>query len=253
MSGHSKWSTIKHKKGVQDARRGQLFTKLTREVIVAAREGGANPDMNFRLRLAVQNAKSANMPNDNIERAIKKGAGLDGGVNELEEVLYEGYGPGGSALLVQALTDNRNRTASEIRSRFAKIGGSLAETGAVSWGFQNMGVIVADIVTGDPSEVALLAVDDGADDFEIDERNIEFTVGPDNFESLRSALGTRDDVNIVTAELAMVSTNTLPLAPTPSRQTLRLIDALEELDDVQKVYCNVDFDEAVLNEYAQTY
>jgi len=253
MSGHSKWSTIKHKKGVQDARRGQLFTKLTREVIVAAREGGANPDMNFRLRLVVQNAKSANMPNDNIERAIKKGAGLDGGVNELEEVLYEGYGPGGSALLVQALTDNRNRTASEIRSRFTKTGGSLAETGAVSWGFQNMGIIVADIITGDPSEVALHAVDEGADDFEIDERNIEFTVGPDSFESLRSALETRDDVNIVTAELAMVSTNTLPLTPTPSRQTLRLIDALEELDDVQKVYCNVDFDEAVLSEYAQTY
>ena len=253
MSGHNKWSTIKHKKGRTDAKRGKIFSRLAKELIQATRDGGKDPLSNARLRTAIASAKAVNMPNDNIERAIKKGAGLGGGVNELEEVLYEGYGPGGSALLVQALTDNRNRTASEIRSRFTKTGGSLAETGAVSWGFQNMGVIVADIITGDPSEVALHAVDEGADDFEIDERNIEFRVGPDSFESRRSALETREDVNIVTAELAMVSTNTLPLAPTPSRQTLRLIDALEELDDVQKVYCNVDFDEAVLSEYAQTY
>lgn len=251
MSGHSKWSTIKHKKGVQDARRGQLFTKLAREVIIAAREGGPDPDMNFRLRLAVQTAKAANMPGENIERAIKKGAGLDGGGEDLQEVLYEGYGPGGAAILVQALTDNRNRTVSDVRSRFTRAGGNLAETGAVSWAFESKGVIRVNVTEGDPEEVALEAVDSGAQDFEIDESDIEFTVDFTGFDALRSALEEKEGVNVESAEMAMVPNNTIPLDVAQARQTLRLLDTLEELDDVQKVFCNVDFSDEVLAEYAE--
>lgn len=250
MSGHSKWSTIKHKKGVQDARRGQLFTKLTREVIIAARDGGPDPEMNFRLRLAVQTAKSANMPNDTIDRAIRKGAGLDGGGDDLEEILYEGYGPGGAAILVQALTDNRNRTVSDVRSRFTRAGGNLAETGAVAWAFENKGVIRVAVCEADPEEVALEAVDAGAEDFEIDGRNIEFTVDSTDFDGLRSALEQMEGVDIESAEMAMMPTNTIPLETSQARQNLRLLDSLEELDDVQKVFCNVDFSDDVLTEYA---
>ena len=251
MSGHSKWSTIKHKKGVQDARRGQLFTKLTREVIIAARQGGPDPEMNFRLRLAVQTAKAGNMPSDNIERAIKKGAGLDAGGEALEEVLYEGYGPGGAAILVQTLTDNRNRTVSDVRSRLTRAGGNLAETGAVAWVFENKGVIRVEVPDADPEEVALEAVDAGAEDFEIDGQDIEFTVDFAGFESLRSALEQMEGVAITSAEMAMMPNNTIPLDPPQARQNLRLLDSLEELDDVQKVFCNVDFSDDVLAEYAE--
>jgi len=251
MSGHSKWSTIKHKKGVQDARRGQLFTKLTREVIIAARDGGPDADMNFRLRLAVQTARAANMPNDNIERSIKKGAGVDGGGNDLAEVLYEGYGPGGAAILVQALTDNRNRTVSDVRSRFTRAGGNLAETGAVAWAFETKGVIRAEVADADPDEVALAAVDAGAEDFDIDGQDIEFTVDFAGFDELRSALAKMEGVSIESAEMAMVPTSTIPLEPSQARQTLRLLDLLEELDDIQKVFCNVDFSDEVLAEYAE--
>ena len=249
MSGHSKWSTIKHKKGALDARRGQLFTKLTREIIVAARDGGADTDMNFRLRLAVQTAKAANMPNDTIDRAVKKGAGVDGGGDDLQEVLYEGYGPGGGAVLVQALTDNRNRTASDIRSRFARAGGNLAETGAVAWAFENKGVIRVEVPGGDSEEVALEAVDAGADDFEIDGEDIEFTVDFAGLEPLRTALDQIEGVDVASAEMAMVPTSTIPLNRSQGQQTLRLLDTQEELDDVQKVYCNVDFSDDVLAAY----
>ena len=249
MSGHSKWSTIKHKKGALDARRGQLFTKLTREIIVAARDGGADTDMNFRLRLAVQTAKAANMPNDTIDRAVKKGAGVDGGGDDLQEVLYEGYGPGGGAVLVQALTDNRNRTASDVRSRFARAGGNLAETGAVAWAFENKGVIRVEVPGGDSEEVALEAVDAGADDFEIDGQDIEFTVDFAGLEPLRTALDQIEGVDVASAEMAMVPTSTIPLNRSQGQQTLRLLDTLEELDDVQKVYCNVDFSDEVLAAY----
>ena len=251
MSGHSKWSTIKHKKGVQDARRGQLFTKLTREVIIAARDGGPDADMNFRLRLAIQTARAANMPSDNIERAIKKGAGLDGGGGDLAEILYEGYGPGGAAILVQALTDNRNRTVSDVRSRFTRAGGNLAETGAVAWAFENKGVIRAEVPDADPEEVALEAVDAGAEDFEIDGRNIAFTVDFAGFDGLRSALEQMEGVDVESAEMAMMPSNTIPLDPPQARQNLRLLDSLEDLDDVQKVFCNVDFSDDVLTEYAE--
>ncbi|MEE8363858.1 MAG: YebC/PmpR family DNA-binding transcriptional regulator [Dehalococcoidia bacterium] len=250
MSGHSKWSTIKHKKAITDARRGQLFTKLAREIIVAAREGGGDTDTNFRLRLAIQNARSSNMPNDNIDRAVARGAGTGGGDAVLLEILYEGFGPGGAAIMVQALTDNKNRTASDIRSRFARSGGNLAESGAVAWGFESSGVIVAEVSDADPEEVALEAVDAGADDFEIEGGSIEFKAGFTGFEPLRAALDAMDGVEVISAEMAMVPTNTIPLDASKAQQTLRLLDALEELDDVQKVYSNADFPDEVLEAYA---
>ena len=250
MSGHSKWNTIKHKKAATDARRGQVFTKLAREIIVAARDG-ADPETNFRLRLAIQSAKGANMPNDNIDRAVAKGSGAGDDSAELEEVTYEGYGPGGTAIMVQALTDNRNRTASDIRSTFARAGGNLAESGAVSWGFQNSGVIVVEASEVDPEDIALEAVDQGAEDFDIDGSSIEFKAAFTDFEPLKAALEAMDGVEVVSAELAMVPSTLVELDETKARQALRLLDTLEELDDVQKVFSNADFPDEVLAEYAE--
>ena len=166
MSGHSKWSTIKHQKAATDARRGQLFTKLTKEIIVAARQGGADPDMNFRLRMAMQKAKDSNMPSDNVARAVKRGAGDGSEQDSMSEIVYEGYGPGGTAILLQALTDNRNRTGSEVRTTFTKAGGNLAEVGAVSWQFRQKGVIVVEAEHDKNDDVELVDIDDEADDFE---------------------------------------------------------------------------------------
>ncbi|MDA1256813.1 MAG: YebC/PmpR family DNA-binding transcriptional regulator [Chloroflexi bacterium] len=250
MSGHSKWSTIKHKKAATDARRGQLFTKLTREIIVAAR-GGADIETNFRLRLAIQTAKSSNMPNDNIDRAVAKGSGAGDDGAELEEVSYEGYGPGGTGIIVQALTDNRNRTASDIRSTLTRAGGNLAESGAVSWGFQNSGIIVVEVIGSDPEKIALEAVDQGAEDFDIDGATIEFKVAFTNFEPLKVALDAMDGVEIVSAELAMVPSTVIELDEARAKQALRLFDSLEELDDVQKVFSNADIPDDVMAEYAE--
>ena len=250
MSGHSKWSTIKHKKAATDARRGQLFTKLAREIIVAAR-GGADPETNFRLRLAIQSAKGANMPNDNIDRAVAKGSGAGDDGAELEEVTYEGYGPGGTAILVQALTDNRNRTASDIRSTFSRAGGNLAESGAVSWGFSNSGVILVEASEADPEEVALEAVDMGAEDFDIEGPSIEFKAAFTDFEPLKASLEAMDGVEVLSAELAMVPGTLVELDETKAKQALRLLDTLEELDDVQKVFSNADFPDEVMAEYAE--
>lgn len=252
MSGHSKWSTIKHKKAATDQRRGALFTKLAREIMVAAREGGPDAESNFRLRLAVQSARGANMPNDNIDRAIKKGAGIGGdGSEDLHEIMYEGYGPGGVAIMVQTLTDNRNRTVSDVRSRFTKSGGTLAENGAVSWGFDNKGTITVKVDEGiDPEEIALGAVDAGAEDFEISEQQIDFSTAPSNLDTLRTALEGMDGVEIESAELAMIPKTTTELDSAHSRQLLRLLDSLEELDDVQKIYSNAEFDEETVAEYS---
>ena len=249
MSGHSKWSTIKHKKAATDARRGQIFTKLAREIMVASRDG-ADPETNFRLRLAIQSAKGANMPNDNIDRAIAKGSGTGDESADLEEVTYEGYGPGGTAILVQALTDNRNRTASHIRSTFSRAGGNLAESGAVSWGFSNSGVILVEASDVDPEEIALEAVDKGAEDFDIEGSSIEFKAAFTDFEPLKAALEAMDGVEVVSAELAMVPDTLVELDEAKARQTLRLLDTLEELDDVQKVFSNADFPDEALAEYA---
>ncbi|MBI2965711.1 MAG: YebC/PmpR family DNA-binding transcriptional regulator [Chloroflexi bacterium] len=246
MSGHSKWSTIKHKKAITDQRRGALFTKLAREIIVAAREGGGDAEMNFRLRLAVNNARNSNMPNDNIDRAIKKGAGTDSGGEQLHEVMYEGYAPGGAAILVQALTDNRNRTAAEIRSRFTKAGGNLAESGAVAWGFETKGTVHVTLDGLNPDDLALEAVDAGAEDFTIDGNSIEFTASHADLAKLRSFLETKAGVTIDTAEFAMVPKTTVLLDQAKAQQTIRLLESLEDLDDVQKVYSNADFPDEVL-------
>ena len=250
MSGHSKWSTIKHKKAASDARRGALFTKLAREIQVAARDAGADPETNNRLRLAIQTAKSSNMPNDNIDRAVAKGAGTGGEGDDLEEVYYEGYGPGGAAIIIQALTDNRNRTVSDLRSAFTKLGGNLAESGAVAWGFDNKGSIVAEVEDADPEEVALEAVDWGAEDFEIMGGTLQFTTARDDLDRLRSALEEMEGVEVRTAELAMVPKNMLALDEGRAKQTLRLLDSLEELDDVQSVYSNADFSEELLADFS---
>lgn len=246
MSGHSKWSTIKHKKAITDQRRGAKFTKLAREIIVAAREGGGDPEMNFRLRLAVNNARNSNMPNDNIDRAIKKGAGTDAGGEQLHEVMYEGYAPGGAAILVQALTDNRNRTAAEIRSRFTKAGGNLAESGAVAWGFETKGTVRVSVDGLSPDDLALEAVDAGAEDFTIDGNTVEFTASHADLAKLRTFLEQKTGVTIDTAEFAMVPKTTVLLEPAKAQQTIRLLESLEDLDDVQKVYSNADFPDEVL-------
>ena len=250
MSGHSKWSTIKHKKAATDARRGQLFTKIAREIIVAAR-GGADPETNFRLRLAIQTAKAANMPNDNIDRAIAKGSGTGSDGIELEEITYEGYGPGGTAIMVQTLTDNKNRTASDVRQMFSRAGGNLAAAGAVSWGFSNSGVILVEASAGDPEEVALEAVDMGAEDFDIEGNSIEFKASFTDFEPLKIALEGMDGVEVVSAELAMVPATLVELDDAKAKQTLQLLGTLEELDDVQKVFSNADFPDEALAEYAE--
>ena len=249
MSGHSKWSTIKHGKAITDARRGKLFSKLTREIMVAARQGGGSPDMNVRLRLAVQKARDNNMPVDNIDRAIKRATGGGNGQEQLEEIMYEGYGPGGAAILLQAFTDNRNRTASEIRSTFAKNGGNLGESGCVAWIFEQKGVITVEAPSEEAEKVALMAIDLGADDFNIDDSNMDVYSAPNKFEELRKSLE-ENKLKISSAELSMLPKNTTPLDDKTAEQTLRLLDKLEDLDDVQKVYSNADFPEEILTKYA---
>ena len=247
MSGHSKWHSIKHQKGVADARRGQLFTKLTRELIVAAREGGGNPEMNFRLRLAVQKARDSNMPMDNIDRAIKKGTGeLEGG--SLTELTLEGYGPSGAAILVNALSDNRNRTIQEVRSVFTRHGSSLGESGCVAWLFDSKGVItiIADGV--DPDELALSAIDAGAEDVKVENNYVEVYTVPEDMEKVREALE-KNEVAIESSELLMVPKTLIELDEKAAMQALRLMEKLEEIDDVQNVFSNADIPDSVVAEY----
>jgi YebC/PmpR family DNA-binding regulatory protein len=249
MSGHSKWSTIKHQKGVTDARRGQLFTKLARELTVAARQGDVNPDMNVRLRLAVQKARDSNMPLDNIERAIKRGAGgSDGAGDSLTEAIYEGYGPGGVAIMLHTLSDNKNRTSSDVRSTFTKGGGSLGEVGCVSWNFESRGVITAEVDPKEGEDMALVAIDAGAEDFNLDGSYLEIYAGLESFEPLRKALD-EIGVKVTSAELSMVPKSTVELGTSEAVQALRLLDRLDELDDVQKVYTNADFPDEVMEQY----
>ena len=248
MSGHSKWSQIKRQKGAADAKRGQLFTKLGREVTVAAREGGPDPEANPRLRLAVQRAREANMPMDTIDRAIKRGSGSGEGA-ALEEVTYEGYGPAGAAIMVVALTDNRNRTVAEIRNAFTRGGGSLGESGCVAWNFESRGVIAVEPDGKDPEEVALEAIDAGADDFSVDDGSIEVYTAPGGVEAVRSALEERA-LKVVSAETAMVPKTTLKVDPKDAAAVLKLMERLEDLDDVQRVYTNIEFSDEALQEFA---
>lgn len=246
MSGHSKWSSIKRQKGVADARRGQLFTKLAREIIVAVRQGGPNPDANARLRLAIQRARDQNMPLDNIDRAITRGSGTGEGAN-LQEILVEGYGPNGVAIMVEAVTDNRNRTLQEIRSGFSHGGGSIGESGCVSWAFENFGVIT--IATGelDAEELALQAIDAGANDVKVEKDYLEVFTSPNDMEAVRQALE-QQDISIESAEVTMVAKNTVSMDEQSAMKTLRLLERLEELDDVQRVFSNVDFPDSVLEQ-----
>lgn len=250
MSGHSKWSTIKHKKGVADARRGQLFTKLSREITVAAREGSDDPDMNFRLRLAVDNAKSQNMPKDTIERAIAKGAGRSSDGSVLEELTFEGYGPGGAGIIIQTVTDNRRRATSEIRSKMTRSGGNLAANGAVSWNFEQKGLVTLAVDDGDPEEVALLVMDIGAEDVDLDGAIVSVTFPFDQFARAKGELESQSEIKVEQAELAMVPNSMVAMERQQAMQTLRLMEDLESLDDVTKVYTNADFPDDVLDEFS---
>jgi YebC/PmpR family DNA-binding regulatory protein len=249
MSGHSKWSTIKRQKGVTDAKRGALFTKVAREISVAARQGGGDPDANYRLRLAVEKARSVNMPSDNIKRTIEKATG-GGDAEQFEEIVYEGYGPGGVALLVEAATDNRNRTAAEVRSIFTKTGGQLAGSGAVAWQFEPRGLISVTRDGVDPDEVALAAIDAGADDVDTDDpETIEIYTPPTDLERVRLALDAAG-IPVDSAENTMVAKQTVELDSTKARQALRLVELLEDLEDVQRVTANFDIPEDVFAEVA---
>jgi YebC/PmpR family DNA-binding regulatory protein len=246
MSGHSKWSTIKRQKGVTDAKRGALFTKVAREISVAARQGGGDPDANYRLRMAIDKARSVNMPADNIKRTIEKAAG--GGEGEqYEEIVYEGYGPGGVAILVEAATDNRNRTAAEVRSIFTKAGGQLAGSGAVAWQFEPKGLITA--VGADPDAIALAAIDAGASDVDTTVDPIEIYTEPADLEAVRKALE-GSGIAVDQAESAMIAKQTVELDVAHARQALRLVELLEDLDDVQRVTANFDIPEEVFAEVA---
>ena len=246
MSGHSKWSTIKRQKGANDARRGALFTKVAREISVAARQGGGDPDANYRLRLAIEKARSVNMPADNIKRTIEKATG--GGEGEqYEEIVYEGYGPGGVAILVEAATDNRNRTAAEVRSVFTKAGGQLAGSGAVAWQFEPRGLIT--VASGDPDEVALAAIDAGASDVDTTVEPVEIYTEPADLEAVRKAIE-GGGTTVEGAEVAMIAKQTVELDDAKARQALRLVELLEDLDDVQRVSANFDIPENVFAEVA---
>ena len=248
MSGHSKWSTIKRAKGVTDAKRGALFTKVAREISVAARQGGGDPDANYRLRLAIEKARSVNMPADNIKRTIDKATG-SGDAEQFEEIVYEGYGPGGIAVLVEAQTDNRNRTAAEVRSMFSKAGGQLAGSGAVAWQFEPRGLIEVPRAGIDVDEVTLAAIDAGAEDVDSDEETVEIYTSPGDLEAVRKALEAAG-IPVDSAESTMVAKQTVGLDSSKARQALRLVEMLEDLEDVQRVTANFDIPEDVYAEVA---
>jgi YebC/PmpR family DNA-binding regulatory protein len=248
MSGHSKWSTIKRQKGANDAKRGAIFTKLSREIIQAAKQGGGDTTMNFKLRLAVQRAKAANMPNDNIDRAISKGSG-GGSDEQLYEITYEGYGPGGTAIIVSALTDNRNRTVSEVRHQFSRAGGNLGENGSVAWQFEPKGLITIPVNGKDADDLALQAIDAGAEDVDIQADMVEVKTEPSQLEPVRKALEA-NGLDIDNADFAMVPKVTVDLDQKAAHQVLRLIEGLEDLEDVQRVYSNADFSDDILDSYA---
>ena len=246
MAGHSKWAQIKRKKAVNDTKRGQHFTKLIREITVAARAGGGDPGLNPRLRLAIDTAKAGNMPAENIERAVKKGTGELEGV-EYQEITYEGYGPGGIALLVETLTDNPNRTVSEVRYVFSRQNGNMGTSGSVAWQFERQGQIYVDATRYDEDATLLAALEAGASDLRGEDDVYVVTTDLASFTQVQDELR-RAGIAIESAELAMVPKNTVAVAGDDARKLLRLMDALDDLDDVQKVYANADIDEAVLAE-----
>jgi YebC/PmpR family DNA-binding regulatory protein len=245
MSGHSKWAGIKHKKAVVDAKRGQAFTRASREITIAAKEGGGNPDGNFRLRLAMQKAREINMPTDRIQNAIKRGTGELAG-EKLEEIRYEGYGPAGVAIMVDALSDNRNRTSASIRHRFSKGGGNLGETNSVGWMFERKGAIAVGVGKQDPEDVGLAAIEAGADDVQVDGKSVDITTSPNSFERVKTALEAMPGVTIENAEITMHPKQTVAVDEDKAAAVLRLMESLEEDEDVQQVYANFDIAADVL-------
>ncbi|MBA2741874.1 MAG: YebC/PmpR family DNA-binding transcriptional regulator [Actinobacteria bacterium] len=250
MSGHSKWSSIKHKKGAADAKRGKLFTKLSRAIIVAAQEGGPDPAANLALQNAVEKARSYSMPKDNIDRAIAKGSGDAADASAFQTVVYEGYGPEGVAVLIEALTDNRNRTAAEVRHAFAKFGGSLGTTGGVAWQFERRGVLLVPADGADEDELVLTAADAGADDVRRDGSTFEVTTAPEELRRVREALEAAG-FSVETAQLSMLPKTTVAIADeATAKQVVHLVEGLEDVDDVQDVYANFDISETLLEAVA---
>jgi YebC/PmpR family DNA-binding regulatory protein len=250
VSGHSKWSSIKHKKGAADAKRGQLFSKLSRAIIVAAKEGGGDPAGNLALQNAIEKARSYSMPKDNIERAIAKGSGADAEAASFETVVYEGYGPEGVAVLVEALTDNRNRTASEVRHAFTKFGGNLGTTGAVAWQFERRGVVLVSASGTDEEELVTAAAEGGADDVELDGSSFVVTSTPESLSDVRRALQD-GGFTVESVELAMVPKTTVAVSDeSAARRIVKLVEGLEDTEDVQDVYANFDIPEDVLEAVA---
>jgi YebC/PmpR family DNA-binding regulatory protein len=245
MSGHSKWHTIKHKKGALDAKRGKLFTKLIKELTVAARTGGGDPEANARLRKAVSDAKAGNMPNDTIARAIRRGTGEEEGVN-YDEITYEGVGPGGVAIIVESMTDNRNRTVAEIRHAFSKYGGNLGVSGSQSWNFEKKGYIVIEKTAKSEDELFEIVTEAGAEDLRDDEENFEIITAPENFDAVFEAVK-KSGVEPQVAEVEMLPKSYVKLEGADARQMLKLMEILEDHDDVQKVSANFDIDEAEMD------
>lgn len=248
MSGHSKWSSIKHKKAARDARRGKLFTKLIKEITIAARLGGGDPDANPRLRTAVAAARAQSMPNDNIERAIKKGTGELGGAR-LEEVSYEGYGPGGVAIILSVLTDNRNRTVADLRHLFSKHGGNLGESGCVAWMFKKRGLITADKAAVDEDRLLEIALEAGADDVVTDGDLLEVLTASDHFAAVKEALE-RAGIALTGGEVTMVPESTVRVSGHRAEQVLKLVEELEEHDEVQTVAANFDIGEEEMVQFS---
>ncbi len=246
MSGHSKWANIKHKKGRMDAVRGKVTTKIGREITVAVRMGGSDPTGNMKLKLALTKAKANNVPKDNIQRAIQKGLGaLDG--NNYEEMVYEGYGPGGSAVMIEVMTDNRNRTAADVRHIFSKNGGNLGETGCVGWMFKKKSVFVIEKENFDnEEELMMMALEAGADDFQVEEEAFEITAEPEVFDDIQKMLE-ENNIEASVAEISMVPDTTVKLEGSDATKMLRMIEALEDHDDIQDVYANYDIDEDLLD------
>ncbi len=249
MSGHSKWHSIKHKKMAMDARRGKIFTKIIREMMVAAKLGGPNPETNPRLRIAIEKAKSVNMPNENIQRAIKKGAGEEGGVN-YEQVTYEGYGPGGVAIFVEVLTDNKNRSASEIRSIFSRHNGNLAGAGSVSWIFERKGLISVKKEVIDEEKLMDIVLDAGAEDMRTEKDTYEIITDIENFEYVKEAIE-KNNIPIENASITYIPKNTVRLEGKEAEQLLKLLDELEESEDVQNVYANFDISDELLEKISK--
>jgi YebC/PmpR family DNA-binding regulatory protein len=250
LSGHSKWSSIKHKKGAADAKRGKLFSKLARGIMVAAKEGGGDPGNNLALQNAIEKARSYSMPKDNIDRAIAKGSGAGSDQEAFEAIVYEGYGPDGVAVIVEALTDNRNRTASDVRHAFAKHGGNLGAAGAVAWQFERRGVVTVPADGVDEEELLLVSADAGAEDLDRDGDVFQVTSAPEALAAVRSAVEAAG-LSVESAELQMIPKTTVAVADeAKARQVMRLIDALEDNDDVQDVYANFDIPDDVLETVA---